>query len=56
MSAFGNTSIALYKTAEAAGLDTPKIEKEQKEKADARSQRVKDRVKDLQKRRSKQNM
>lgn len=41
------TGITLYKVAEAAGVDVKAIEKDQQEKATARGERVKLRVKDL---------
>jgi hypothetical protein len=44
------TGVTLYKVAEAGGIDVKRIEAEQKGKADARAGRVKDRLKDLQKR------
>ena len=47
------TGITLYKVAEAAGIDVKKVEKEQQEKATARGERVKERLKDLQKRKTK---
>lgn len=48
-----DTGVALYKVAEAAGMDVKKIESDQKGKADARARRVKIRLTDLQKRKSK---
>ena len=47
------TGVTLYRVAEAGGIDVKKIEADQQGKADARAGRVKDRVKDLQKRKSK---
>lgn len=47
------TGITLYKVAEGAGIDVKQIEKEQEEKAKTRGERVKERVKDLQKRKGK---
>lgn len=47
------TGITLYRVAEAGGIDVKKIETDQQGKADARAGRVKDRLKDLQKRKSK---
>lgn len=48
-----DTGIVLYKTAEGSDIDVVMIEKDQKAKPDTRAQRVKDRVKDLQKRKSR---
>jgi hypothetical protein len=47
------TGITLYKVAEAAAIDVKKIEADQKDKAEARAERIKDRLKDLQKRKGK---
>ena len=47
------TGITLYKVAEAAKVDVKKIEVDQKGKAEARAERVKGRVSDLQKRKGK---
>lgn len=47
------TGITLYRVAEAGGIDVKKIETDQQDKADARAGRVKDRLKDLQKRKGK---
>jgi ParB family chromosome partitioning protein len=47
------TGITLYKVAEAAKVDVKKIEADQKSKAEARAERVKGRVSDLQKRKGK---
>jgi ParB/RepB/Spo0J family partition protein len=49
------TGVTLYKVAEAAGVEVRKIEADQKSKAEARGERVKERVKDLNKRKSKLN-
>jgi len=49
------TGITLYKVAEAAKVDVKKIETEQESKAAARAERVKERVKDLNKRKTKLN-
>ncbi len=47
------TGMTLYKVAEAAKVDIKKIEADQKSKAEARGERVKGRVSDLQKRKGK---
>lgn len=47
------TGITLYKVAEAAGIDVKKIDTEQKSKADARGERTKERIKDLNIRKTK---
>ncbi len=49
----GETGTTLYKVAEAAGIDVKKIEADQQGRAEARAGRVKDRLKDLQKRKGK---
>lgn len=48
-----DTGITLYKVAASAGIDVKKIETDQQDKAQARAGRVKDRLKDLQKRKGK---
>lgn len=45
--------VTLYKVAEAGGIDVKKNETDQQGKADARAGRVRDRLKDLQKRKGK---
>jgi len=47
------TGVTLYKVAEAAGVDVKAIEADQKQKAEARAERVKDRLTDIQKRKGK---